>query len=369
MNNSFDDDYYMKMAIELAKGGIGKTLSNPLVGCVIVKNGEIIGKGYHEKFGREHAEVNAINNALNHVKTLEGSTLFVNLEPCSHYGKTPPCANRIIKEKISRVVIGTKDPFEKVSGRGIRILKDAGISVSENVMKEECIKLNERFFSYIKKKRPFVVLKTAMSLDGKIATKTGDSKWVTSESSRKFSHELRGKLDAVMVGINTVINDNPSLNVRYGNYRNNPIRVIVDTNLKIPINSKVLSEKLESFTIIATTKNFDEKKYEILKSKENIKIVVAEEKNGHVDLKDLLNKLMEFNISSILLEGGGVLNASMLKENLVDKFYIFIAPKIIGSDGKPVIGEMNFENLNDVIKLSELELKKISDDILIIGRI
>lgn len=366
---SYDDDYYMQRAIDLAKKGIGYTLSNPLVGCVIVKDEKIIGEGYHEKFGEAHAEVNAINDAIEKGNSLEGATLYVNLEPCSHYGKTPPCANRIVEEKIKRVVIGTLDPFEKVSGRGVKILEDAGIEVEPYVMEDECLNLNERFFSYIKNKRPFVVLKTAMTLDGKIATKTYDSKWITSEMSRQFSHELRGKLDAIMVGINTVLKDNPSLNVRYGKYKNSPIRVIVDSKLRIPENAKVLSPTLSNFTIISTTKNYDKEKFKILSSMENVRIIVAEEKDGRVDLKDLLKKLMDYDISSILLEGGGILNASMLKEKLVDKFYFFIAPKIIGQDGKSAIGEMDLLNLKDTILVKDTKVEKISEDILITGRI
>lgn len=366
---SYDDDYYMQRAIDLAKKGIGYTYKNPLVGCVIVKDEKIIGEGYHEKFGEAHAEVNAINDAIKKGNDLEGATLYVNLEPCSHYGKTPPCANRIVEEKIKRVVIGTLDPFEKVSGRGVKILEDAGIEVEPYVMEDECLNLNERFFSYIKNKRPYVVLKSAMTLDGKIATKTGDSKWITSEMSRQFSHELRGKLDAIMVGINTVLSDDPSLNVRYGKYKNSPIRVIVDSKLRIPENAKVLSPELEHFTIVATTKNCDKEKYKTLSSMEDVKIIVAEEKDGRVDLKDLLQKLMDFDISSILLEGGGILNASMLKEKLVDKFYFFIAPIIIGQDGKSAIGEMDFLNLKDVIHIKDTKVEKISEDILITGRI
>lgn len=365
---NFDDDYYMSRAIELAKKGAGYTLTNPLVGAVIVKDDMIIGEGYHEKFGGPHAEVNAIIDAKNRGEDLIGSTLYVNLEPCSHQGKTPPCASRIVDEKISRVVIGTRDPYREVSGNGIKILEDAGIIVDEYVMEDECLNLNERYFSYIKNNKPFVVLKSAMTLDGKIATKTGDSKWITTEVSRNFSHELRGQLDAIMVGINTVINDNPTLNVRFGNYKNSPIRIIVDSTLRIPINSKVLSNELVSFSIIATTNNYDREKFDLLSKKENVRIVITDDKNGKVDLQDLLQKLKEFNISSILLEGGGMLNASMLKENLVDKFYFFVAPKIIGSDGKNAIGEMNFKYLKDVIEIKETRVEKMSDDILITGR-
>ncbi len=366
---NLDDRYFMSRAIELARNGIGTTKTNPLVGCVIVKNGKIIGEGFHKTFGSNHAEVNAIEDAKRRGENLEGSTLYVNLEPCSHHGKTPPCADRIIKEKIARVVIGNCDSFKEVQGRGIDKLKTAGIEVKCKVLEEECTALNERYFTYIKNKRPFVVLKAGMTIDGKIATKTFESQWITSEESRKFSHELRGMCDAIMVGINTVLKDDPSLNVRAGRYPHSPARIIVDSKLRISQSAKVLSKDLENIAIIATTDSYDREKFEILSKMENVRIVIVKDKNGRVDLRDLLEKLKEFNISSILLEGGGSLNASMLKENLVDKFYFFIAPKIIGVDGISAIGKIGIEKIDEVLNLKDVEVSKISTDILIKGRI
>lgn len=366
---NLDDRYFMSRAIELARNGIGTTKTNPLVGCVIVKDGKIIGEGFHKTFGSNHAEVNAIEDAKRRGENLEGSTIYVNLEPCSHHGKTPPCADRIIKEKIARVVIGNCDPFKEVQGRGIEKLKTAGIEVKCKVLEEECTALNERYFTYIKNKRPFVVLKAGMTIDGKIATKTFESQWITSEESRKFSHELRGMCDAIMVGINTVLKDDPSLNVRAGRYPHSPARIIVDSKLRISQSAKVLSKDLENIAIIATTDSYDREKFEILSKMENVRIVIVKDKNGMVDLRDLLEKLKEFNISSILLEGGGSLNASMLKENLVDKFYFFIAPKIIGADGISAIGRMGIEKIDEVLNLKDVEVSKISTDILIKGRI
>lgn len=366
---NLDDRYFMSRAIELARNGIGTTKTNPLVGCVIVKDGKIIGEGFHKTFGSNHAEVNAIEDAKRRGENLEGSTIYVNLEPCSHHGKTPPCADRIIKEKIARVVIGNCDPFKEVQGRGIEKLKTAGIEVKCKVLEEECTALNERYFTYIKNKRPFVVLKAGMTIDGKIATKTFESQWITSEESRKFSHELRGMCDAIMVGINTVLKDDPSLNVRTGRYPHSPVRIIVDSKLRISQSAKVLSKDLENISIIATTDSYDREKFEILSKMENVRIVIVKDKNGMVDLRDLLEKLKEFNISSILLEGGGSLNASMLKENLVDKFYFFIAPKIIGVDGISAIGKIGIEKIDEVLNLKDVEVSKISTDILIKGRI
>lgn len=366
---NLDDRYFMSRAIELARNGIGTTKTNPLVGCVIVKDGKIIGEGFHKTFGSNHAEVNAIEDAKRRGENLEGSTIYVNLEPCSHHGKTPPCADRIIKEKIARVVIGNCDPFKEVQGRGIEKLKTSGIEVKCGVLEEECTALNERYFTYIKNKRPFVILKAGMTIDGKIATKTFESQWITSEKSRKFSHELRGMCDAIMVGINTVLKDDPSLNVRAGRYPHSPARIIVDSKLRISQSAKVLSKDLENIAIIATTDSYDREKFEILSKMENVRIVIVKDKNGRVDLRDLLEKLKEFNISSILLEGGGSLNASMLKENLVDKFYFFIAPKIIGTDGISAIGRMGIEKIDEVLNLKDVEVSKISTDILIKGRI
>lgn len=366
---NLDDRYFMSRAIELARNGIGTTKTNPLVGCVIVKDGKIIGEGFHKTFGSNHAEVNAIEDAKSRGENLEGFTIYVNLEPCSHHGKTPPCADRIIKEKIARVVIGNCDPFKEVQGRGIEKLKTAGIEVKCGVLEEECTALNERYFTYIKNKRPFVVLKAGMTIDGKIATKTFESQWITSEESRKFSHELRGMCDAIMVGINTVLKDDPSLNVRAGRYPHSPTRIIVDSKLRISQSAKVLSKDLENMSIIATTDSYDREKFEILSKMENVRIVIVKDKNGRVDLRDLLEKLKEFNISSILLEGGGSLNASMLKENLVDKFYFFIAPKIIGADGISAIGTMGIEKIDEFLNLKDVEVSKISTDILIKGRI
>ena len=366
---NLDDRYFMSRAIELARNGIGTTKTNPLVGCVIVKDEKIIGEGFHKTFGSNHAEVNAIEDAKSIGENLEGSTIYVNLEPCSHHGKTPPCADRIIKEKIARVVIGNCDPFKEVQGRGIEKLKTAGIEVKCGVLEEECTSLNERYFTYIKNKRPFVILKAGMTIDGKIATKTFESQWITSEESRKFSHELRGMCDAIMVGINTVLKDDPSLNVRAGRYPHSPARIIVDSKLRISQSAKVLSKDLENIAIIATTDSYDREKFEILSKMENVRIVIVKDKNGMVDLRDLLEKLKEFNISSILLEGGGSLNASMLEENLVDKFYFFIAPKIIGADGISAIGSMGIEKIDEVLNLKDVEVSKISTDILIKGRI
>ena len=274
------NEYFMKKAIELAKKGVGKVNPNPLVGAIIVKEGEIIGEGYHEKYGEAHAEVNAFKSLK---EDPSGATLYVTLEPCSHYGKTPPCVDMIIENKINKVIIGMIDPNPLVAGNGVNKLIAAGIEVKSGILEDECKKLNEIFIKYIITKKPYVVLKAAMSLDGKIATKTGESKWISCEESRLQVHELRNKLSGIMVGINTVITDNPELTCRTQN-ENDPVRIIVDSSLRIPLDSKVLKNK-DGKTMIATTKKADLKKMQAL-LEDNIKVLIIKEKNGRVDLND-----------------------------------------------------------------------------------
>lgn len=355
---------YMSLAMELAEKGKGFTLTNPLVGCVIVNDDRIIGRGYHKKFGDLHAETMAIEDAKKNGESLEGSTLYVNLEPCCHYGKQPPCTKAIIENKIKKVVIANVDPNKKVSGKGIKTLEDAGIEVVEGIMEEEGLKLNEEFFHFIKTQRPFVTMKSAMTLDGKIASVTGDSKWISSQISRDYVHKLRAENNAIMVGIGTVLKDDPSLNVRiYGNYKN-PTKIIVDSKLRIPIDAKLLSSS-DAPTIIACTEGYDTEKYNKLKEMANVHILVCKKKDERVDLLDLFSKLKDFDICSVLLEGGGNLNYSMLRENLVDRLIYFIGPKIIGGSGlSPVAGE-GITLLKDAIKLKDFQVEKMGQDILI----
>lgn len=356
------DKKYMELAIELAKRGKGKVNPNPLVGAVVVKNDIIIGQGYHEEFGKAHAEVNAFNSLK---ESAEGATIYVTLEPCSHYGKTPPCVDRIIENKISKVVIGTLDPNPLVAGRGVKKLKDFGIEVVVGVLEEECKRVAEVFMKYIITKEPFVVLKTAMTLDGKIATESGESKWITCEESRKEVHKLRNELSAIMVGVNTVIKDNPELTCRIEGGRN-PIRVIVDSKLRIPIKSKVINDKLAR-TIIATTEYASKEKINELNSL-GVEVLVAKAKEGRVDLQDLMIKLGESNIDGILLEGGGNLSFSALEEGIVDKLQVYIAPKIIGGEkSKTPVGGRGVEKLSEAIFLKNMTTSYVGEDILIQG--
>lgn len=355
----------MKRALELAKKGTGYTSPNPLVGAVIVKNHKIIGEGYHHFYGGNHAEIDAFNNATEDVK---GATMFVTLEPCSHYGKTPPCAKAIVEKGIKKVVLGLKDPNPLVSGNGIKILKDNGIEVVTGLLEDEGKKLNEIFLKYITSKLPFCILKTAMTLDGKIATYTGDSKWITNESSRNFVHQLRHKVSGIMVGIGTILADNPFLTTRLEN-GSDAARIVVDSNLRIPLNSNVLTVKSNAKTIIATTEKADKEKLNALKDMD-IDTIVTPAKNNKVDLSYLMKVLGENKIDSILLEGGSTLNYSALEEGIIDKVYSFIAPKFIGGAmAKTPIGGQGISLIKDAITLKNISIEKFEDDLMIEGYI
>lgn len=357
------DEFYMKRALELALKGTGKTSPNPLVGAVIVKNGKIIGEGYHEYFGGSHAEVNAINNASEDV---EGATIYVTLEPCSHYGKTPPCADLLVRKKLSRVVIAMIDPNPKVAGKGVEILKNNGIEVVTGILESESKNINEIFIKYIQEKRPFCILKTAMTMDGKIATRTGESMWITNEKSRYYVHELRNKVSGIMVGINTVIKDNPSLTTRLKVGGTDAVRIIVDSALRIPLDSKILTVNSSKKTIIATTEKADKDKLKLLSEMMNVQVVNIPLKNSKVDLVYLFDWLGRNGIDSLLVEGGSTLNFSILKENLADKVISFIAPKILGGDeSKTPVGGEGFEKLKDAVLLDNIKIRVFDEDVMI----
>ncbi|MEN2257247.1 bifunctional diaminohydroxyphosphoribosylaminopyrimidine deaminase/5-amino-6-(5-phosphoribosylamino)uracil reductase RibD [Paraclostridium benzoelyticum] len=357
------DEYYMGLAISLARKGIGKVNPNPMVGAVIVKDNKIIGTGYHERYGGKHAEINAIENSR---QSLNGSTMYVNLEPCSHFGKTPPCVDKIIESKINKVVISSVDPNPLVQGKGVKKLRDAGIEVKVGVLDKENKKLNEVFLKYIKNKKPFVVMKVAMSLDGKISTTTGQSKWISCDESRRYVHKLRSQVMSILVGINTVIKDNPMLDCRLENGKN-PIRIIVDTTLKIPIDSKIVSSSKSIRTIVVTTKNANRNVMKLLEDK-GVEILTVNLKNNLVDLKEMINKLGELNIDSILIEGGSSLNFSAINENIVDKIQVYVAPIILGGESsKTPIGGQGVDDIKEAFKLHRLEYKQVGSDILIEG--
>lgn len=325
---SESNNFFILRSLELALKGAGYVSPNPLVGCVIVKNGKIIAEGYHKKFGESHAEVNAINSAKAKGINLKGSALYVNLEPCSHLGKTPPCTDEIIKNKISEVVIGTKDPNPLVAGKGIKKLKSKGIKITVGVLENKCLETNKFYFKYIKSRLPYVTLKAAQTLDGKIADISGKSKWISSKESRKLVHKLRSVYDAVLVGKNTVELDNPELTVRHVKGRN-PYRIIIDTDLALNLNNKLFSDKYTSKTIIIASKQPDEFLSRILEQR-NIKVVNAKTNNGLIDLKDALKKIALLGIASILVEGGAFTFTEFLKQKSADELLLFTSPKIMG---------------------------------------
>ena len=387
----------MRRAIELAKKGGGYVHPNPLVGCVVVKDGEIIAEGYHEKYGEFHAERNALLHCQSETK---GASLYVTLEPCCHYGKTPPCTDIIIEKGINKVYIGILDPNPLVAGKGVKILQDAGIEVEVGLCSDEIRELNKIFLKYITTKRPYVIMKTAMTLDGKIAAFTGDSRWVTNEESRKMVHQLRSEMAGVIVGIGTVLADDPMLNVRLEGNPHQPIRIVVDSNLRIPIDSQLVKTAKEYRTIVvcrnfdrseekrsAVEKSFlveslnnDHKQYDFvdggfldsLRSLEmtGLEIIQCSENKNHVDINDLMSKLGAMGIDSLLLEGGGTLNAAFLEAGCVDEVWAFIAPKIIGGAAAqtPVLGE-GIAKMSDAIQLQDIDIQNIKGDILIKGKI
>lgn len=356
---------YMQRALYLAQKAKGQTSPNPLVGSVIVKAGEIVGEGYHRKAGEPHAEILALNEAG---EKANGATLYCNLEPCRHYGRTPPCCQAIINSKIKEVVIAVQDPNPLTVGEGIELLKGHGIAVTVGILEEEARRVNEVFFKYITTSTPFVVMKIATSLDGKIATYTGDSRWISSETSRTYVHQWRSELDAVMVGVNSVIKDDPLLTTRLVIGRN-PKRIVVDSHLRIPTDSKVLTTLDEAPTIVATTTQVSPRKISSLESL-GAEVLVVPEIDGLVSMKHLMQELGKKEITSVLLEGGSSLIASALHEGVVDKAYFFLAPKLIGGKKAPgAIGGQGVQLVSEAVALSDLCFENIDSDILISGYI
>jgi diaminohydroxyphosphoribosylaminopyrimidine deaminase/5-amino-6-(5-phosphoribosylamino)uracil reductase len=357
----------MQMALSEASKGLGKVNPNPLVGAVIVRGNNIIGSGYHEQFGGPHAEINAIRNAR---ESVEGATMYVTLEPCSHFGKTPPCADALIDAKIAKVVIAMADPNPLVSGRGIEILKENGIEVEVGMLEKEAQELNRIFIKYIQTKLPYVVMKTAMSLDGKIATATGHSQWISSPESRQYVHGLRNELKGILVGVNTVTTDDPELTTRLnGETGRNPIRIVVDSMGRIPLSAKMLKDGATNPVIIATTSAFpEEKRFQLEES--GHKILILAEREGKVDLNQLMIELGKLGVDGILLEGGGTLNESALKSGIVDEIQFILAPILLGGrDAITPIEGAGFNTINEGIRLHQMTISRIGDDILITARV
>ncbi len=348
---------YIELAIKLAEKGKGYTSPNPLVGALVVKRGQIVGKGYHKKCGCDHAEVIAIKDAG---KKAMGGTLYVTLEPCSHWGKTPPCTEKIIESGIREVIIGMKDPNPIIEG--YKELKFRGLKTKIGILEKECKKLNEPYIKWIKTKLPFVIVKAAMSLDGKIATRTGDSKYITGGEARKLVHQLRAELDAVMVGINTVLKDNPQLTPRLVSGPE-PIKVIVDSKLRIPPKANVLKNPTKA--IIATSKKAPKTKIKQFQQK-GVKVLIAPLKKGKIDLEKLMQELGRLEITSLMIEGGAELNADAIRSGIVDKVLFFIAPGFIG-EGLGAVGDLGIKKVDKKINLKNMSTRKIGKDILVEG--
>jgi len=360
MNMQKDDEYYMQLALKLALKAKGKTSPNPLVGALVVKAGRIIGKGFHEKAGLAHAEVIALDQAG---KKAKGATLYVTLEPCAHTGRTPPCVNRIIQSGIKEVIIGMIDPNPLNNGKGIMLLKQSNIKVRQGVLSGQLHKINESFVKYITTRLPFVTVKVAESLDGRIATYTGDSKWITSDKSRVFAHKMRKDYDAIMVGVNTVLRDNPRLDTWFS--AKQPVKIIVDSNLSTPENANIFAQN--SRVIIITLPSRPGQETENRKRLfKKAKVIEVKEKSGQINLRDALRKIAQLQITNIIVEGGGTLVGSLFDERLVDKILFFISPKIIG--GKDAISSVmgkGVRRVDQAIKLRDLKIRRFGEELLV----
>jgi diaminohydroxyphosphoribosylaminopyrimidine deaminase/5-amino-6-(5-phosphoribosylamino)uracil reductase len=351
------DERYMKRALQLARRGMGEVSPNPMVGAVIVRSDKIIAEGYHRTFGGDHAERDALTRASTKAR---GATIYVNLEPCCHWGKTPPCVDALIEQGIKRAVIGTLDPYPLVNGRGVQILQDHGIEVVQGVLEDEARALNEVYFYYTRTGRPFITVKYAQSLDGRIATSRGDSRWISSEASRRFAHRLRAQHDAIMVGIGTVWADNPQLTVRSVKGRN-PLRIVLDSRLRIPLNAQVLQG--EAKTLIVTTDAHAIKKVHTIQKEGKEVLLVQRDTKGWVNLQSLMQVLAERGISSILVEGGGEVITSLLKGGLVNRLVVITAPLIVGK-GIAGIGELGITELNQAIRPSSYKVSRVGEDVI-----
>ena len=351
---------YMRLAMELALKGGNRVSPNPLVGAVIVKDGEIIGQGYHEEYGGPHAEINALRSVDS---SPTGATMYVTLEPCCHHGKTPPCTEALIRSGISRVVVGAKDPNPLVAGRGMEILRESGISVEMSELESECEALNRIFFHYIRTGTPYVVMKYAMTLDGKTATVSGRSRWISGEVSRENVHRTRNMLTAIMTGSGTVIADDPELTCRIEGGRD-PIRIICDSRLRIPLDAKVFRNTDRIRTIVATCTK-DRLRIENLENA-GCRVIRVKERDGHLDLNMLMKKLGEEKIDSILLEGGSTLNAAALESGIVSSVQAYIAPKIFGGeDAKGPVGGIGVFSPEMAYMMKNMKITLMDDDILL----
>jgi diaminohydroxyphosphoribosylaminopyrimidine deaminase / 5-amino-6-(5-phosphoribosylamino)uracil reductase len=359
------DRFYMHMALDLAAQGTGFTSPNPLVGAVVVKNHKVVGRGYHERFGGPHAEVNALNQAG---KQARGATLYVTLEPCNHTGKTPPCTEKILAAGIGRVVVAMTDPNPAVTGGGNAYLRNAGIEVVDGLAEDAARRQNAFFIKHIQTGRPFVILKCAATLDGRIATRTGDAHWVSGPESRQFVHELRHAVDAILVGVDTVKADNPSLTTRLSDGRGcDPTRIILDTHLSIPLNARVLTQASAAETIVVTGAAVDAAARHNVLAK-GARVLTSPCRDGQIDMSALMETLGAEGIASVLIEGGSRVSGSALRSDIVDKINFFYAPKLLGGDdGVPICRGQGQERMQDCLNIDRVTVRRFGSDIMIEG--
>lgn len=363
MNETAVDVMYMQRALELAKGGIGFVSPNPIVGCVIVKDSEVIGQGYHQQFGGPHAEVEALRDAGSRA---HGADLYVTLEPCCHTGKTPPCADAVLQAGIRRVIVAVSDPHPLVAGGGLDRIRVAGVAVTLGVCEVEARRLNETFFHYVATRRPFVTLKCAITLDGKIATRTGASRWITGVAAREEVHRMRHAADALLVGLGTVVHDDPLLTTRLPNGGGvNPLRVVVDSTLQLPVAAQLTTVTPHCRTLVATTERASEVKQRELEAQGVEILRLPAYDDGRVDIEALLRVLGERGVTSLLIEGGATLSATLLHRHLIDKLVMFVAPKIIGGDGLSVMGACGVETMDQAIFLHSMTSRQVGEDLVL----
>lgn len=356
------DRKYMQRCMELARKGTGRVSPNPRVGAVVVRDGEVIGEGYHEYFGGPHAEVNALRD-LSPEQT-RNAELYVNLEPCCFTGKTPACTDLILYKKVKRVIIGMSDPNPKVNGCGIAALRKAGIDITVGVMEKQCRELNRGYIKHITTGLPEVIVKTAMSLDGRLGTVTGDSRWITSKTARTFTHALRAEFDAILVGVRTVLTDNPMLNVRHVTGRN-PLRVVVDSRLRTSLEANVANEQKELPTVFFCSEDVEEERRKpfIFRGCRVVSVPVHEP--GYLSLTEILKHLGRMGVSTLLVEGGATVYTSFLQQKLADRLITVIAPKVIGADGVPVIGNLGVTKMSEVESWKFRKVKRMGEDVMV----
>jgi diaminohydroxyphosphoribosylaminopyrimidine deaminase/5-amino-6-(5-phosphoribosylamino)uracil reductase len=358
------DEYYMKRALRLAARGAGRVSPNPMVGAVVVKDGSVVGEGFHERFGEKHAEINALERAS---KAARGSTVYITLEPCTHYGKTPPCVDRLVEARPARVVIGTADPNPLVSGKGVKTLEKQGIETVVGVLEESCRALNEAYFHFMQTARPFVTVKFAQSLDGRVATVTGNSQWVSSAPSLRLAHRERSLHDAILVGVGTVLQDDPELTVRLVRGRN-PLRVILDSRLRTPLGAKVLRDQDRAKTLVVTTRLSDREKRDELHRIGVETLSLPGGRTGGVSLARLLEELGKRGVSSLLVEGGSEVITAFLREKRAQRLLAVIAPKIIGK-GVETVGDLGTKQVSKALRLRFRKVSRRGDDVVIDARV